>query len=220
MGLILAIETTTKNCSVSLFEKDQLISYKEEFGENYIHSESLLFFIQETLSTANYNLYNLDAIAISKGPGSYTGLRIGAASAKGLCYSLNIPLISISTLKVMAYAMSNREDSFYYCAMIDARRNEVFAAIYDQNINIIRDIQVDVVDKKTYIDFLDKKIIFFGDGAKKCKTLINHKMAVFVEGIYPSSKDMGVLIYNKFIQKDFDDIAYFEPHYLKDFVVG
>jgi len=220
MALILAIETTTKNCSVALFDNDQLLSYKEESGENYIHSESLLFFIQETLNNSNYNLKDLDAIAVSKGPGSYTGLRIGTASAKGLCYSLNIPLISVSTLKLMAYTVSIKEDYFYYCPMIDARRNEVFAAIYDKNINVIRNVQVDVVDENTYIDFLEKEILFFGDGSNKCKSVINHKKAIFIDGIYPSAKNMGKLIYNKFIKNDFDNLAYFEPYYLKDFVVG
>ena len=220
MALILAIETTTKNCSVALFDNDQLLSYKEESGENYIHSESLLFFIQETFNKSNYNLKNLDAIAVSKGPGSYTGLRIGTASAKGLCYSLNIPLISVSTLKLMAYTVSIKEDCFYYCPMIDARRNEVFAAIYDKNIYVIRNVQVDVVDENTYIDFLEKEILFFGDGSDKCKSVINHKKAIFIDGIYPSAKNMGKLIYNKFIKNDFDNLAYFEPYYLKDFVLG
>ena len=220
MALILAIETTTKNCSVALFNKGILLQLKEEYSDSYSHAENLTLFINEVLTKENISINKLDAIAVSKGPGSYTGLRIGTSTSKGLCYSLGIPLIAISTLKAMALGVSENQKSDFYCPMIDARRMEVFAAIFDDENNQVRDIMADVVDANIYKEYLDKKVLFFGDGAMKCQEMINHKNATYLEEIFPSAKDMGILSSQKFENKDFEDVAYFEPFYLKDFVAG
>ena len=221
MALLLAIETTTKNCSVALFDNSILLKCKEESPNEYSHAEQLMLFIEEVLDTLDISLKEIDGIILSKGPGSYTGLRIGTSTAKGLCYSLNIPLVSVPALKSMAFSMSKKEDYKFYCPMIDARRMEVFAAIYDRMNNEAREIRADIVAKDTYIQFLkDNKVLFFGDGALKCKEVINHSNAYFIDAIFPSAKDVGILGFEKFANNDFEDIAYFEPFYLKDFVAG
>lgn len=220
MAVILAIDTTTKNCSVALFENEKLLTLKEQYSDDYSHAEQLTLFIIEVLQKTNMTLKNINVIALSKGPGSYTGLRIGASTAKGLCYSLNIPLISISTLKAMAYGMTSAENFELFCPMIDARRMEVFSAIYDKDNKEIRAVKADVVNEHTYSTYLKEEMLFFGDGAFKCKEIINDKNAHFLNDIYPSARNLGVLANTKFIKKDFEDVAYFEPFYLKDFVAG
>lgn len=220
MPIILALDTSTKNCSVALFNNNKIIALKEQNSEAYSHAEQLTLFIEEVIELANLQLNQIQAVAISKGPGSYTGLRIGTSTAKGLCYSLDIPLISISTLKAMAFGMVKDQYAKFYCPMIDARRMEVFSAVYDFKNNEVRKIQADVVDKKTYVKFLESQVIFFGDGALKCKQIINDKNAIFIEEIYPTAKNLGELAYAKFISKDFEDVAYFEPFYLKNFISG
>ena len=220
MAIILTLDTSTKNCSVALFNGNKIIALKEQNSDGYTHAEQLTLFIEEVIKSANLTLKEIEAIAISKGPGSYTGLRIGTSTAKGLCYALGIPLISISTLKAMAFTMAKNHITDIYCPMIDARRMEVFSAVYDVENNEIRKIQADVVDEQTYAQFLNNEVLFFGDGAIKCKEIINHKNAKFLEGVYPSAKDLGKLAYAKFMNKDFEDVAYFEPFYLKDFVAG
>ena len=220
MAIILCLETTTKNCSVAIFENGILLQLKEQNSANFSHAELLTFFIKQVLESTNITFKQLDAIAISKGPGSYTGLRIGTSTAKGLCYSLEIPLISISTLKAMALVISEKYKSSFYCPMIDARRMEVFAGIFDNENNEIRQIKADIVTNETYKEYLNKKILFFGDGANKCKEAINHKNAKFIEGIYPSAKNLGSLSYKNFLNREFEDVAYFVPYYLKDFITG
>jgi len=220
MALILGIETATRNCSVALFKDGIVIAEKEHISDDYIHAEQLTLFIQQVIESANVTLKNVEAVALSKGPGSYTGLRIGTSSAKGLCYALDIPLIAISTLKAMAFAMAKNEKSAIYCPMIDARRMEVFSALYDVDNKQVRGVQADVVDENTYIEFLADETIFFGDGSLKCQEIINHKNAKFIEGINPSAKNLGILANTKFENKDFENVAYFEPYYLKDFVAG
>jgi len=220
MALILGIETATKNCSVALFEDGIVIAEKESISDGYTHAEQLTSFIQDVIGSANITLNKVEAVALSMGPGSYTGLRIGTSTAKGLCYALDIPLISISTLKAMAFAMSKNEKSAIFCPMIDARRMEVFSALYDVDNKQIRGVQADVVDENTYAEFLRNEILFFGDGSLKCQEIINHKNAKFIEGIHPSAKNLGILAKAKFENKDFEDVAYFEPYYLKDFVAG
>ena len=220
MAIILGIETATKNCSIALFKDGIVIAEKEHISDGYTHAEQLTLFIQEVIDSANINLKKVKAVALSMGPGSYTGLRIGTSTAKGLCYSLDIPLIAISTLKAMAFVMAKNEKSAIYCPMIDARRMEVFSALYDVNNKQVRGVQADVVDENTYSELLENEIIFFGDGSLKCKEIINHKNAKFIEGINPSAKNLGILANAKFENKDFEDVAYFEPYYLKDFVAG
>ena len=220
MAIILALDTSTKNCSVALFNGNKIIALKEQNSAGYTHAEQLTLFIDQVVKSASVTLKEIKAIAISKGPGSYTGLRIGTSTAKGLCYGLDIPLISISTLKAMAFTIAKSHVADIYCPMIDARRMEVFSAVYDVKNNEIRGVQADVVDEQTYANFLNNEVLFFGDGASKCKEIINHKNAKFIEGIYPSAKNLGILANAKFEKKDFEDVAYFEPYYLKDFVAG
>ena len=220
MTLILGIETATKNCSVALFKDGIVIAEKECISDGYSHAEQLTLFIHQVIDSAKITLKKVDAVALSMGPGSYTGLRIGTSTAKGLCYALDIPLIAISTLKAMSLAMAKNEKSATYCPMIDARRMEVFSALYDENNKQVRGVQADVVDENTYVEFLANEIIFFGDGSLKCHEIINHENAKFIKGINPSAKNLGILAKAKFEKKDFEDVAYFEPYYLKDFVAG
>ena len=220
MALILLIETATKSCSVSLSSENKIIACKEEVNNQYSHAEKLTIFITELFKTQDFSIKDLDAIAVSKGPGSYTGLRIGISTAKGLCYALDIPLISVSTLKAMAFRMAQKEESDLYCPMIDARRMEVYNAFYDNTNKEIRGIQADIIEAHSYQKELDKKVLFFGDGAQKCKQIIQHPNAKFLDDIFPSSKDMLEIANEKFSEKNFEDVAYFEPFYLKDFVAG
>ena len=221
MGVyILNIETSTKACSVALHKNGELIVSREDVTTNFSHSEKLLKFISKLFSDARLSLSDLDAIAVSMGPGSYTGLRIGVSTAKGLCYGLDIPLISISTLKAMSFGMALEIKADLYCPMIDARRMEVYSAFFDINNTEVRKIQADIIDENSYKKELEKKVVFFGDGSEKIKEKIKHENAMFISNIHPSAKNMGLLSYQKFTKSLFEDLAYFEPFYLKDFVAG
>ena len=217
---ILNIETSTKACSVAVHNNGKLMSLKENVTENFSHSEKLQNYIQQTIEKSKIQLSNLSAVAVSMGPGSYTGLRIGVASAKGLCYALNIPLISISTLKAMSFGMSKEKKADLFCPMIDARRMEVYSAFFDSNNIIKREIKAEILDVSSYKDELKQKIVFFGDGSDKAKKTIKNKNASFVSNFHPSASFLGMLSYQKFLESDFEDIAFFEPFYLKDFVSG
>jgi len=224
MPLLLCLETATKACSVALAQK-MLLSLKESSDENYSHAENLTLYIQEVFKQADVDLKNVDAVAISKGPGSFTGLRIGVSTAKGLCYALDKPLIAINTLEAMAQGMStqilNSSSSLptLFCPMIDARRMEVYCAVYDEQLNEIKKTNAAIIDETSFSELLKKyKIIFFGDGAEKCKSKINHPNAVFIAAVQPSAQFMIPLAKKYFLEKKFEDIAYFEPFYLKDFV--
>lgn len=217
---ILNIETSTKACSVAIHHDGKMLNCKESVTEEFSHSEKLVLFISDVMSESGISLSQLDAVAVSMGPGSYTGLRIGVSAAKGLCYALDIPLISVSTLQAMAYGMLSVSKADLYCPMIDARRMEVYSAFFDSNNIMIRKIQADIVDTSSYDIELKKKVIFFGDGSDKLKGVINHKNAIFKSDFYPSAEFIGVLSYNRFVESNFEDIAYFEPYYLKDFVAG
>ena len=220
MAIILAIETSTKNCSVALFKDSNLLAFMQSDKQEFVHSEQLTNYIQNIVALSKINLKDIDAIALSKGPGSYTGLRIGTSTAKGLCFALEIPLISVSTLQAMAFSMKQNSSVDLYCPMIDARRDEVFCALYDNQNKEIRRVQADIVDASTYTSFLDKKILFFGNGALKCKEILCHKNAIFVNhDIYPCAKNLGVLSYMKYCSKEFEDTAYFEPYYLNEFIL-
>ena len=221
MGVyILNIETSTKACSVALHKNGELIVCREDVTANFSHSEKLLKFISELFSDEKLSLSDLDAIAVSMGPGSYTGLRIGVSTAKGLCYGLDIPLISISTLKAMSFGMALEIKADLYCPMIDARRMEVYSSFFDINNTEIRKIQADIINENSYKKELEKKVVFFGDGSEKLIEKIKNKNAIFVSDIHPSAKNMGLLSYQKFTKSLFEDLAYFEPFYLKDFVAG
>ncbi len=219
MPLILNIETATKNCSVSLAEKGELLALKELNDGNYSHGEQLHIFIIDILKEAKKTVNDLDAIAVSKGPGSYTGLRIGISTAKGLCFSLDIPLISISTLTSLANAISVNKDAVIV-SMLDARRMEVYSAVYDDNCNQIRETKAEIINEVSFSEYLSKgKVYLLGDGAEKCKAVIKSRNAVFIDGYLPSAKQMIRLSYNKYKKNDTENVAYFEPFYLKDFMI-
>lgn len=227
MSLILGIETATNICSVAISRDEKLLALKEIGGE-YSHSENLNHFIELACEEAKITLNQLDAIAVSKGPGSYTGLRIGVSTAKGLCYGLDKPLIAVDTLKAMvvgvtdSLSVSQRKDKggALFCPMIDARRMEVYTALYNSKFKLIDPISAKIIDENSFSHFLEKnKVVFFGDGAEKCKLLLNeHPNAVFIDNVEPSAQYVNQLALSKFKQGIFEDVAYFEPYYLKEFL--
>ncbi len=217
MAYILNIETSTTNCSVSLSHKGETLVLKEDYGNGYSHAEKLHVYVDEVLKEAKISTLQLDAIAVSKGPGSYTGLRIGVSAAKGLAFALNIPLISVSTLEALAHQV--KADSGLIIPMLDARRLEVYSAIFDTQFNSIRAIEAQVLDETSFQSYLsENKVYFIGDGVSKTKALIDNNNAVFIENKLPSADQMSALSFNKYKKSDTEDVAYFEPYYLKDFV--
>ena len=217
MALILSLETTTTNCSVSLSKKGETLVLRENYNTKFSHAESLHVFIDEVVESANIKPSEIDAIAVSKGPGSYTGLRIGVSAAKGLCFSLDKPLISVSTLESLSHQI-NIEDGFIV-PMLDARRMEIYSAIFDASHHQIRETQAQILEENSFLDYLDKSMVYFiGNGVEKTKALIQHENAVFVKDKLPSANEMGKLAFQKFRDNDFENVAYFEPYYLKDFI--
>jgi tRNA threonylcarbamoyladenosine biosynthesis protein TsaB len=217
VAYILNIETATTNCSVSLSFEGEALVLKEDYNNNYSHAERLHIYIDDVLKEANIKSSQLDAIAVSKGPGSYTGLRIGVSAAKGLCFALNKPLIAISTLEGLAHQVNISEGIIV--PMLDARRLEVYSAIFDVNYNQIRETQAQILDATSFLNYLDKsKVTFIGNGVAKTKELITHENAIFIEDKLPSANEMSQLAYHKYKINDIEDVAYFEPYYLKDFV--
>lgn len=197
-----------------------MIAIKELNEGKFSHSEKLHAFILDVIRSAEMTMKDLEAIAISKGPGSYTGLRIGVSTAKGLCYALNIPLIAVPTLEISARQITLKPNELVV-PLLDARRMEVYSAVFDHNYVQIRGTEAEIIDASSFGTFLKKgKVFFVGDGAEKCKNSIEHVNARFVEGTYPSSKEMPVISNKKFTAQEFEDLAYFEPYYLKDFVAG
>ena len=214
---ILNIETATKNCSVSLAKNGQTILCKEAAEQGYSHAERLHVFIEEILKEAEITVQNLKAIAVSKGPGSYTGLRIGVSAAKGLCYALEIPLISVDTLQVLAQQVSI--ENGLIVPMIDARRMEVYSAAFDPNYNKIIEVQAEILTNESYAE-ITEAVYFIGDCQEKCKTVLTKSNFHFLpEIIFPSANEMSALTYKKFCKNEFEDVAYFEPFYLKDFLI-
>ena len=217
MAYILNIETSTTNCSVSLSHKGETLVLKEDYGNGYSHAEKLHVYVDEVLKEAKISTLQLDAIAVSKGPGSYTGLRIGVSAAKGLAFALNIPLISVSTLEALAHQV--KADSGLIIPMLDARRLEVYSAIFDTQFNSIRAIEAQVLNETSFQSYLsENKVYFIGDGVAKTKALLDNNNAVFIENKLPSADQMSALSFNKYKKSDTEDVAYFEPYYLKDFV--
>ncbi len=216
MAKIICIETSTTNCSVAIYNKNTLLSIKEDNDKGYSHAESLHVFIDEIIEEAKLKISDLEAIAVSKGPGSYTGLRIGVSTAKGLCYSLGIPLIGINTLDNLA--QQQEAQNGYIIPMLDARRMEVYTTVLDQNHQIVTPTEAKILDEQSFNNYLDNKDCYFlGNGVSKFKDLIDSKNAHFNEEAIPSAKELGKLAYRKFLNEDFEDVAYFEPYYLKDF---
>lgn len=243
MALILNIETATTACSVALAKDGKLLALKE-INEGYSHSENLTVFIEDLFKESGLKPTDLDAVAVSKGPGSYTGLRIGVSTAKGLCYGLRKPLIAVETLKHLSFQVQSSRfqvsskapnlnvlpinnqqsalNNYLLCPMLDARRMEVYCALYDENLNEVEPIQAKIIDEHSFEEQLkNTTIYFFGDGAAKCREKVGAtKNAQFIEGIYPSAADMTSFSEAAFNNKQLEDVAYFEPYYLKDFVAG
>ncbi|MGB5371811.1 MAG: tRNA (adenosine(37)-N6)-threonylcarbamoyltransferase complex dimerization subunit type 1 TsaB [Flavobacteriaceae bacterium] len=217
MALILNIETASANCSVALAKDGVLLAIMEEDTPKYSHSEQLHVFIQDVLTEAKCDLGELDAIAVSKGPGSYTGLRIGVSAAKGLCFSLNLPLIAIPTLESMAQQVSGGD---FIIPLLDARRMEVYSAVFDREQHRVRETRAEIVDEHSFKEFLQKgKAVLLGSGAEKCMEVLSGPNVVFNTKAVPSAREMASLSYQKFLNKEFEDVAYFEPFYLKDFLI-
>jgi len=221
MSCILNIETSTEACSVSVNQNGQNIFNKEDL-KGPSHAISLGVFVDEALSFADNHAIPLEAVAVSCGPGSYTGLRIGVSMAKGICYGRNLPLIGLPTLEVLCVPVllyHELSDDALLCPMIDARRMEVYSAVYDRALNVIRKVGADVIDENSYQEYLDKgPVYFFGNGALKCKDKIVHPNARFLENIYPLASNMSPLSEKALAKEDFKDVAYFEPFYLKEFI--
>ncbi len=218
MPYILCIETATTNCSVALSKDGKLIQSKEDYNTSYSHAELLHVFIEEVLQQAGVALKELDAIAVSKGPGSYTGLRIGVSAAKGLCYALGIPLIAIPTLTALAHQV---QENGLIIPMLDARRMEVYSAIFDQQHQQQRATQAQILEENSFAEELAAtKVYFIGNGVAKFEEICQHPNAVFIADKLPSAKETSVLAAEKYKQKEFEDVAYFEPYYLKDFKIG
>lgn len=216
MHYILNIETATKNCSVSIAANGKTLVCKEIAELGYSHAEKLHLFIQDVIQEGSISFSQLSAIAVSQGPGSYTGLRIGVSAAKGLSYALQIPLISVDTLLALAYRVS--ENDGLIVPMIDARRMEVYSAIFDSNKQKIREVQAEIISEESFAAISDK-IYFIGDSNEKVKSVLTKSNFVFLDAIqYPSAKEMSRISYQKYLEKDFEDVAYFEPYYLKDFL--
>jgi len=226
MSLLLLIETATTSCSVALATSDQIIALRE-INQRNVHAEVITVYIDELFKQTGRQYHQLDAIAVSSGPGSYTGLRIGVSTAKGLCFSLDKPLIAVETLTSMAHGLIERgqvaiNSNTLLCPMIDARRMEVYTAIFDHTGKQVKATAAEIIDEHSFSDLLSiNKIIFFGDGADKCKGTLSHQSnAIFSTEFSNSGKDMLVPAMAKLSAQQFEDIAYFEPYYLKDFIAG
>jgi tRNA threonylcarbamoyladenosine biosynthesis protein TsaB len=220
MGFILNIETSTPICSVALTDEDRVIESISDVSGNS-HAKVLSVLSEKLLKENNLSFSDLSAIAVSKGPGSYTGLRIGTSFAKGLCYSLDIPLISVSTLKSIAKGLNTerRVENCYICPMIDARRMEVYSQVFNNDCIEINEISAKIIDKESFSELLKEKTIYFlGTGAEKCKELINSPNAIFVDDFVMNATNMTDISIEKFKNNNFENTAYFEPFYLKEFV--
>ena len=223
MACILHIETSTNACSVAVSENGQCIFEQTEHGEKGAGAEKLGTMVDEALSFTDNHAIPFDAVSVSCGPGSYTGLRIGVSMAKGICYGRDLKLISVPTLELMCVPVLLREviqeENTLLCPMLDARRMEVYAALYDRSLKMVREVSADVVSADTYKQWLDQRpIYFFGNGAKKCMETINHPNAHYIDNIEPLAKWMQPLAEKRFLNEQFEDVAYFVPFYLKDFV--
>ena len=217
MSFILNIETATKNCSVAIAKNGETILCKEIAEEGYSHAEKLHVFIEELLKEAGVSFQELAAVAVSQGPGSYTGLRIGVSAAKGLCFALNIPLIAVDTLQTLASKAKIAEGKII--PMLDARRMEVYSAVFNSDLEKERAIEAEIITEDSFKDYAET-LYFVGDCAEKCKSVLTKENFVFLEDIkYPSANEMSTISYDKYQKSDTVDVAYFEPYYLKDFLM-
>jgi len=217
LSFILNIETATKNCSVSIAKDGQTIVCSELADEGYSHAEKLHVFIEEVIAKAGISVHELKAVAVSQGPGSYTGLRIGVSAAKGLCYALNIPLIAVDTMQTLASQAGIADGKIV--PMLDARRMEVYSAVFNSDLTLERAIKAEIIDENSFQEYTDK-LYFVGDCADKCKPVLTKDNFVFLENIkYPSAQAMSKISFDKYQKSDTVDVAYFEPYYLKDFII-
>jgi tRNA threonylcarbamoyladenosine biosynthesis protein TsaB len=214
---ILHLETSTKVCSVALSADGKLIELEELLTDEFPHSENLTVFIQNVLKRASIDLKMINAVSVTAGPGSYTGLRIGVSTAKGLCYALGIPLISVDSLTSMAMMAHEKHPGKTLCAMIDARRREVYGAIYNTDLQMIKPISADVLDERSYHEF--EPFVYFGDGAEKMVEEWSSRNCTADLEIYASAQGQVSIAFEKYTQGEFEDVAYFEPFYLKDFLI-
>ncbi len=218
--MILCIETATTNCSVALENKGKLLALKEDYSNNYSHAERLHLFIEEILKENDVQAGELEAIAVSKGPGSYTGLRIGVSAAKGLCFALDLPLISIPTLKSLALQVKQKKDGFII-PLLDARRMEVYTTGFTAEYKKVFDTRAEILNSDSFLEYLENAAVtFIGSGVEKFSKICEHPNATFIEGKLPSAGEMVTLAAEKFQKQKFEDVAYFEPYYLKDFMAG
>ena len=219
MATILCLETATTNCSVAVGINGKVKSVIEDNSPNYSHSEQLHVFIEQAVAKASISLKDLDAIAVSKGPGSYTGLRIGVSSAKGLCFSLDVPLISIPTLKSMATQIQLASNEVVI-PLLDARRMEVYSCVFDHELMALRETKAEIIAKDSFQEYLSfQNVHLVGSGATKCRDVLTHDTFKFRPEIVPSANEMVPLAEKKYHRGAFEDVAYFEPYYLKDFVL-
>ena len=222
MALILNIDTSTSVCSVALSNNYDLVCHLEVF-ESFSHASQLTILIQQLFAKSNTHISSIDAVAVSSGPGSYTGLTIGVSTAKGLCYALGKPLLAIGSLDILAWPVvhriANSEPQSLFCPMIDARRMEVFTSVLGHDMENLEPVSAEIINEDSFSGFLKLgKVYFFGDGAAKCKDTITHPNAIFLDGQFPLAKHMANLAFDAYQANCFEDVAYFEPHYLKEFV--
>jgi tRNA threonylcarbamoyladenosine biosynthesis protein TsaB len=220
MSLILSIETATKVCSVALLDKDMVLGSQELYVERS-HSEFLAVMIQDLLKYTGKDTKELSAIAVSEGPGSYTGLRIGVSTAKGLCFGLNIPLIAVNSLLAMAFEVKKHNiEKFDLCPMLDARRMEVYCMITGYDLDIKQKTEAKIIDESSFAyELKENNILFFGNGMSKCRDIFSqHENAYFIDDIHPRASNIGYLAYDKYQKQEFVNTEAFEPFYLKDFI--
>jgi tRNA threonylcarbamoyladenosine biosynthesis protein TsaB len=218
MAIIVSIETSTSVCSAALHENGSLLACKELHIAQAAASQ-LAVQLSDLFTETKVSKQDISAVAVSSGPGSYTGLRIGAATAKGLCYGLEVPMIKMESLLVLAYGVASPQMWDFLCPMIDARRMEVYCCLYDESLKAKSQTEAKIIDSESFLSQLQTtRIVFFGDGAAKCRQVITHSNASFLENLYPSAKNMGAGAFARFQAKEFVDVAAFEPFYLKEFV--
>jgi tRNA threonylcarbamoyladenosine biosynthesis protein TsaB len=220
MPLILSLDTSSTICSVALHESGRILGLLEVHQENS-HGAKLAVIIKQVIENAGYRFEDLAAVAVSAGPGSYTGLRIGTSTAKGLCYSLGIPLVSVNSLTIMASAMQRQlPPEFLLCPMLDARRMEVYCAVFNRDFAEVLPVQAKIIDELSFSTLLaENKMAFFGNGGMKCREIIRHPNAFFADGVYPSASELGYLAYQRFTEERTEDLVHFEPIYLKEFLI-
>jgi len=219
MAIILNLETATHNCSVALAIDGVCVALVEESAAKFVHAEKLHIFIEQVLAKANRNVKDIQAVAVSNGPGSYTGLRIGISAAKGLCYALNVPLIALNTNDVLAASLDKNTEVDFILSVIDARRNEVYARLYDSSKKPISEISAVELDANSYPDLKNKKLCVVGDAANKTAEIVGFEHLLCIHQ-FPSAMAMCILAEQAFLSNNFVDVAYHEPFYLKDFIAG